>query len=341
MNFARRLLQSLMLRNHSARHVICLAAHATSQLWPAAPATNEASLGSAGAGGTSTCGRPSCEAGRWRQSGCGRFGAHLVAASTPNILIAPFPAFTAARCTNSHKPHLGEAEPAVQDESILVLRAARRGAAHRLAVLKWGRPVPRLGPAVRRAGGSAMYRWASRVQQHWHSRAATNRLDRVPASPPTANSLQFVKSASWATPQHTATARWAHLLRPRKMLCIFSPGLFSGLRQHETQCSYREQHLSLASQLQAAEAHRQGRSKGRVSTCAGRWRFMVHHRADSLVQSQASNSRTWCTSVARRQCSSLWHNSGCPGSTPCPGHQRCTICRRGQRAGLRVCFGGA
>lgn len=47
----------------------------------------------------------------------------------------------------------------------------------------------------------------------------------------------------------------AHLLRPRYTLCMRASGSLSGLRQHDTQCSYCEQHLSSASHLQGLPEH--------------------------------------------------------------------------------------
>ena len=48
--------------------------------------------------------------------------------------------------------HLRETVPAIQDESVLVLRAARGGAADGAAVFKGCGPQPGLGPAARHGG---------------------------------------------------------------------------------------------------------------------------------------------------------------------------------------------
>jgi hypothetical protein len=138
---------------------------------------------------------------------------------------------------------------AIQYEGVLVLGAARSGAADGAAVFKSCRPEPRLGPAAeegvvysgRSVGGSQQW-------EPWREFCECNAGNQSALCTRGRKSGKGKDQEEAHADPHMAAA---HLLRPRWMLCMCCSGWCSGFRQHDTQRSYWLQHLSSSEQLQA------------------------------------------------------------------------------------------
>lgn len=121
------------------------------------------------------------------------------------------------------------------------------------------------------------------------------------------------RAVAGPTPRHQA-----HLLRPRYTECMCFSGSLPGLRQQDTQCSYRLQHWSSAPQLQTEACH--GRSKVVFSVLAQRDLRGTWTQTPAALPTDSSGSSspaaaaataaqlTCRTSAARPRCSTQFHS---------------------------------